>query len=80
MAPKPSLIIDGENGWQYGLAVEAGWIVPVRRNKEQDCPNWESCESFPPKLAAHMELFITQHYHALDNQYGLPKKVNADGA
>ena len=66
----PSLTVSC-GAYVYGLAVDDnGFIVPLRRGKDTA---WIAVNSFPPVLASHIDLFITQNYNIINNQYGLPK-------
>lgn len=77
---KPVLQITGENGESWGLGVDPqGFIVALVCTPPKQC--WYYASAIPPKLAAHMELFLTQNFHILNNKYGLPKPEGGnDGA
>lgn len=68
---KPTLIVDGEPGEQFGLQVINGFITALWRSDTG--VDWMPTNPFPPKLAAHIDTFMAQNYQILDNSYGLPK-------
>jgi hypothetical protein len=64
----PLLVIVGEGDEELALCIDGGFVVALKRTADQP---WIPMTHMPPKLMAYVDTFMAQHFHLLNNRYGM---------